>query len=164
VARSATLALVVAAVLAAGCGEGSEGEPSGPSGGPAPALGCDEGVGMVSISPETPAPGDTVAIQVENLSEDRVLTYGLANELERAEADEWVAVELPPTPILEIALVVKPGETSGGGGGATQDRLELPEDLAPGEYRLVKTVTSGEPAGGGEIEALTLCAPFALGA
>lgn len=157
-----TLALALAALLAAGCGEDDETEPSASADALAPALGCDEGVGELSVNPATAAPGETVAIQVENLSEDRVLTYGLANEIERAEGGEWVAVELPPTPILEIALVVKPGETSAGGGGATSDRLELPQDLEPGSYRVVKDVTSGEPRGGGTTEALKLCEPLTV--
>jgi hypothetical protein len=125
-------------------------------------VGCDRVAGELSVDPVTAAPGATVAIGVENLSEDRVLTYGLANGLERAEEGEWVAVELPPTPILELALVVGPGETSAAGRGATSDRLELPQELEPGSYRVVKEVTAGEPGGGGETEALTLCAALTV--
>ena len=159
-----TAVLVLAALSVVGCGEDGEGEPP-VSGGPAePAAGCDPGVGELRVAPEVAAPGETLAIEVENLSEDRVLTYGLASELEREADGRWVPVELPPTPILEIALVVKPGETSSGGGGATGDRLDLPRDLEPGSYRVVKEVTAGDPAGGGQTEALTLCAPFMVAA
>lgn len=126
------------------------------------ALGCDEGVGELRANPSVAGAGDIVGLEVENLSEDRVLTYGLASELERAEGGEWAPVELPPTPILELALVVEPGETSAGGGGATQDRLELPKDLEPGDYRVVKTVNAGDPRGGGATEALELCAALTV--
>jgi len=164
VVRLVTLAILVLVLvlIVVGCGEGSDGEPAATLDGPPAQFGCDQGVGAMNVDPATARPGGTVGIEVENLSEDRVLTYGLANQLERADGDGWATVELPPTPILEIALIVKPGQASGGGGGATQDRLELPPDLEAGAYRVVKTVTSGEPGGGGEPEALTLCAPFTV--
>ncbi len=158
-ARLATVALLLAAVVAAGCGSD---EPRTSTDTAGVSQGCDQGVGELSVDPAAAAPGETVGIEVANRSEDRVLTYGLANELERSEAGEWVPVELPPTPILEIALVVQPGETSGGGGGATRDRLELPRGLEPGHYRVVKQVTAGRPGGGGQTDSLTLCAALTV--
>ena len=160
VARSVTVALVLAALLVVGCGEDEENAPATSAEAPAWAQDCEEGVGELSVDPATVDAGETVAIQVKNLSEDRMLTYGLANELERSEGEEWVQVELPATPILEIALVLGPGETSAGGGGATGDRLELPRDLEPDRYRVVKNVTAGDPSGGGPTESLRLCAPL----
>jgi len=162
VARLATLALVLVALTAGGCGGDAEDAPSPPAGGPAAGLGCDEGLGELSVDPRSAAPGATLGIEVENLSEDRVLTYGLGSELERSEGGEWVPVELPTTPIPQLALVVRPGDTSDGGGGATQDRLELPKNVEPGAYRVVKQVTAGDPAGGGETDALRLCAPLTV--
>ena len=162
-ARLATSALVLVALLASSCGEDPQDEPSRSADAPASASGCDEGVGKLILSAtEAVSAGEMIGIEVRNLSEDQVLTYGLGSELERAENGEWVAVELPLTPIPQIALIVRPGETSSGGGGATQDRLELPENLEPGSYRVVKQVTAGEPAGGGSTDSLRLCASFTV--
>ena len=157
-----TTLLALVAVLVAACGEDDAGEPADSTPAPAAVAGCDQGVGELRVDPGTAPPGETIAIEVENLSEDQVLTYGLGSGLEREEDGRWATLELPPTPVPQIALIVRPGETSAGGGGATSDRLELPADLEPGSYRVVKEVTAGDPAGGGQTEALTLCAALTV--
>lgn len=118
----------------------------------------------LAAEPAVAAPGETVGVAVENLTGDRVITYGLGSALERAEAGEWREVDLPRRAVIQIALVVRPGETGGGGSGDSRDVVELPGDLEPGRYRLVKEVTASPAAGGApeETEALRLCAPLEI--
>ena len=159
--RSAFAALLLTALLGAGCGADDEESQAPSATGPAAALGCDQGEARLLLDPERVQPGGRIDVRVENLTEDRVLTYGLASSVERAAGEDWLPVELPSRAIIEIALVVRPGESSrAGGAGASRDYVQLPPDLEPGTYRVVKEVTSSRGIGGAEADALRVCAPF----
>jgi hypothetical protein len=140
--RRVVLAAAVA-VLLGGCG-GDEDESAGAS--TAEALGgCDES-GTFTVAPDEVAPGETIALSVENPSSfPRDITYGLGGRVDRATEDGWAdaSAELATTAVPEIAIVLRPGETSSVTQGATADVIELAPDAEPGDYRVIKETTAG---------------------
>jgi hypothetical protein len=144
------------ALVGAGCG--------GDGGDGATAVGqqaqrdCSE-VATLSLNPPEVAPGEAIAVAVENNSIKRqTITFGLGGELDRATDDGWVkAPEAQVSqPVPDLAVVVKPGQSSSTRYGATADVIELSPEAPAGSYRVVKEVSlSGKGA-----TAATLCARF----
>ena len=116
--------------------------------------GCEGGENLFEVSPDDVAPGDSIALTIENPPGNlKELTYGLGGQVEVATEDGWAdgsdAVVAKAVP--EIALVLRPGEAS----EPTADIMELTADAEPGNYRVVKDVNSGNRSS-------KFCAGFAI--
>jgi hypothetical protein len=80
-------------------------------------------------------PGDRVFSRAANLG-TRTMTYGESFAVQRREGDGWVpAPDLTPNGSLLWLGVGRPGSPG------ICSRAELPGDVAPGRYRIVKEVT-----------------------
>lgn len=149
-------------MAAAGCGAGDEGTTGSPPGSaPSAQAGCDR-FAVLTASPRDVDPGASVALAVENTGRT-TLTYGLSGRIERVSDGRWVDASdaMVSRPVPEIAVVVRPGDRSGGGAGATADVVELSPDAEPGSHRVLKDVTASE-AGAGRGHQATLCAAFSV--
>ena len=151
---SAGLALPL---VGAGCGGDDEEDAAAPGGRQAQ-RDCSEVATLSLNPPEVPA-GEALAIAVENNTIKRqTITFGLGGELDRATGDGWV--EAPEAqvsrPVPELAVVVKPGQSTPTRYGATADVIEISPEAPAGSYRVIKEVTlSGKGA-----TSATLCARF----
>jgi hypothetical protein len=156
------LVLLLTLVAAAGCGPSEEGTTDPPPGSaPTPQAGCDR-FAALAASPQEVDPGASIALTVENTGQT-TLTYGLSGRIERVRAGRWVDASdaMVSRAVPEIAVVVRPGDRSAGGAGATADVVELSPDAEPGPYRVLKDVTASEP-GAGRAHQATLCAAFSV--
>jgi hypothetical protein len=96
----------------------------------------------ISLEPDTPHPGDTVRLTVENYTRTR-LEYGLAYRLERRVDRRWVWINRNAA----FALILKIVEA----GTRERENIRLPNDLRPGRHRIMKTFNA--PATGRELDA-----------
>jgi hypothetical protein len=142
-ARSTFGVLVVAiAIVAPSCGDDSDdaGEPSPPvhPTTPAPQSRPSEGKGVVlSLDRDTPHAGETLQLTVKNNTRTP-LEYGLAYQLERRASGRWVWINKDAA----FALILKsiaPGQRE-------REEVQLPGDLSPGRYRIVKSFNAPETA------------------
>lgn len=62
---------------------------------------------------------------------DEQFTYGAGYELERQMGDAFEQVELPRSPVIQIAYVAKPGKTG------PPVMVTVPKDALAGQYRVV---------------------------
>ena len=130
--RTALATALAVALIVAGCG-GEEGDEE-----PAPdpvelsaQRGC-EGADLFTVSPEEVAPGDSIALVVENPPGNlKDLTYGLSGSVEVATEDGWAdgSDAMVAQAVPEIALVLRPGEAS----EPSSDLIELTEDAEPAQ-------------------------------
>jgi hypothetical protein len=121
------------AAIAASCGDDDAAEPPSPPTGtsPAPEPPSAERRGVVlSLDRDSPHPGETVQLTVENRTRER-LEYGLAYRLERRTGLGWRWINRDAAFAL-ILLVVEPGKRE-------REEIRLDEDLRPGRYRIVKS-------------------------
>lgn len=72
---------------------------------------------------------ESLPLVVEN-HDDRSVTYGVAFRLERLEGDEWAPVKLNRF-FSTVALRLEPGMRR-------REKLQLPERLEPGKYRVIR--------------------------
>lgn len=128
---------------------------------PSAQAGCDR-FATLSTSPQELDPGASLALAVENRGQT-ALTYGLSGRIERVSDGRWVDASdaMVSRPVPEIAVVVRPGDRSAGGAGATADVIELSADAQAGSYRVLKDVSASEP-GVGRAHRATLCAAFSV--
>jgi hypothetical protein len=122
------LALLLACTSLAACG-GDEEAASTSSTTPSTSTASSGGL-SVEVRPASASPGDQVEARVVN-DTDEQFTYGAAYEMEVNSGGTWKPVELPVEPVPEIGYVAPPGETG------PPVAVDLPEDLAPGTYRVV---------------------------
>ncbi len=123
------------AVITASCDDDDPAGPPPPTATtPAPQPPSSERRGVVlSLDRETPHPGETLQLTVENRTRWR-LEYGLAYRLERRTGLGWRWVNRDAAFAL-ILLVVEPGKRE-------REDIQLPDDLRPGRYRIVKSFTA----------------------
>jgi hypothetical protein len=112
-------------VAAAGCGASDDTADAPPGSAPPPQAGCDR-FAVLTASPREVDPGATIALGVENTGRT-TLTYGLSGRIERVSDGRWVDASdaMVSRPVPEIAVIVRPGDRSAGGAGATADMVEL---------------------------------------
>jgi hypothetical protein len=116
-------AISAVALLVGGCGGNSDESTSSES------TSTDAGL-TVKVTPAQASPGSTVEAAVVN-DTDKEFTYGAAYELEHQVGDQFEKVDLPESPVIQIAYVAP----AGGTGPPVQ--VKLPKDLQPGTYRVV---------------------------
>lgn len=80
--------------------------------------------------PRVSAPATFEAIVVNR--GDTGISYGLAFRIEYWDGDHWQKTDIAPDVFPLIAILVAPGEISG------PDSVEIPADIEPGFYRVVK--------------------------
>lgn len=112
-----------AALLIAGCGEKSE-----PSLDDIPPT--TESTLSVIVEPTAVAPGGRVEASVLNET-DAAFTYGADYALERQGPGGFQPVKLPERPVIQKALIARPGEQ----GPAVQ--VDVPAQAEPGTWRVV---------------------------
>lgn len=130
-ARCLASVLAALVIVAAGCGgEDTDNSPAGRSA-PSPPPDTeqrDAGVEMV-LEQERLRPGQRLRLTIRNRS-SRQLESGVAYRLERWDG-RWVWVNRDQA-FIAIAKRIPPGRPD-------RERIELPGDLAPGSYRIVKS-------------------------
>ncbi len=114
---------VLVALFLASCGGGDMTEPP-----------RSENSGVVlSLDPDSPHPGETMTLTVENNTPTR-LEYGVPYKLERRESGRWRWVNRDSAFILPLRFV--------GAGKREHEDIRLPEHVDPGRYRIVKSFTA----------------------
>jgi len=162
--RPAVLTGAVAAALVlmlTSCGGGEEGQTSNTpsaraappnaarrpsSAGRGPIIRHGRLAGRLVLEPGAVKPGDEVGIAVKNIGSAPIY-YGLRGTVERRARSRWVsanqAVYGTRTPrIYSVLWKVPAGKTGGPTHAGLGDRLLLPGNLQPGNYRLIKKVKS----------------------
>ena len=84
---------------------------------------------VLSLDRDSAAPGETLELTIDNRTSMR-LEYGVAYRLERRTADGWRWVNRDAAFIL-ILKTIEPGHRD-------REEIQLPDDLEPGRYRIVK--------------------------
>ena len=120
------LALFATIVLAS-CGSDDAAEPPAPKA-PAPE---DRGGVVLTLDRDTPHPGETVTLTVENRTRWR-LEYGLMYRLERRIDGEWRWINRDAAFAL-ILKIVEPGK---------REREQIQVEAQPGRYRIAKSFTA----------------------
>lgn len=112
--------------------------------------------GTIRVTPERVEPGGSVRITTRNRGRE-ALYYGLSSVVERLSDGEWKQA-FPPGPVLDVGLSADRGERAGPRYGQVVDEIELPADLEPGFYRVIKH--AGPSLDG--LDRLTLGARFTI--
>ena len=123
---AACLAAAALAAIAASCGGGADDPPDEPR--PAPPR---EPV-LLHLDRSVAEPGATLELTVENRGRNAI-EFGLAYRLEHRRGARWQWLNERDVFAL-IAYVVNPGRRH-------EQKVSLPKDLEPGDYRIVKTFT-----------------------
>ena len=126
--------LVTLAVLPAGCDGDDDpmdtSPPPAPPTHPEPKPPPREHRGVtLQLDRDQVTPGETLELTIENGTRTR-LEYGVAYRLERRTADGWRWVNRDAAFIL-ILKMIEPGARD-------REEIQLPDDLKPGRYRIVK--------------------------
>jgi Big-like domain-containing protein len=121
---------LVATVVLASCGGGDSSDPTTPA--PEPPASESRGV-VLSLDPDSPHPGETMTLTVENRTRWR-LEYGVPYKLERRESNRWRWVNRDSAFVLPLRFV--------GAGKREHEDIRVPEHLDPGRYRIVKSFTA----------------------
>jgi len=116
---------VLVALFLASCGGGDMTEPPASD---------SRGV-VLSLDLASPHPGDTLTLTVENNTRTR-LEYGLVYRLEHFVEGDWRWINRD----AGFALILKIVDA----GKREREDIELPADLEPGRYRIVKSFTAPE--------------------
>lgn len=132
--------LATAVLFAAGCDDDDAVDttppPTATTTQPEPEPPSAETKGVVlSLDRTTPHAGETLRLTVENRTRTR-LEYGLAYRLEQRTGDRWKWINKDAAVAL-ILKIVEPGKRE-------SENIQLPNDLQPGRYRIVKSFTAPE--------------------
>ena len=90
---------------------------------------------VLSLDLESPHPGDTLTLTVENNTRTR-LEYGLVYRLEHFVDGDWRWINRDAA----FALILKIVDA----GRREREDIELPAHVEPGRYRIVKSFTAPE--------------------
>ncbi len=123
---------LIATLVLASCGGGDSSDPTTPA--PEPPRSESRGV-VLSLDLESPHPGDTLTLTVENNTRTR-LEYGLVYRLEHFVEGDWRWINRDAA----FALILKIVDA----GKREREDIRLPTDLEPGRYRIVKSFTAPE--------------------
>jgi hypothetical protein len=146
------LAATLLAVALTACGEDSTGAPAASTTAAQTGAETIERKGPIRgtliVRPASVEAGRTIRIAVDNRGA-RTLYFGLGNRVQRHGDDGWedVTEEVFGTKrpaVRRVLLSAPPGERAGPDHGGVVDRIRLPDDLAPGRYRVVKRVSANE--------------------